>query len=75
MFSNAELIVGVHGSLFVNTIFANDTCKIIEYCPANRPDFSFQNKYKNAINYTHFLVDADSDFNIDIDLNELSLLL
>lgn len=75
LFSNAELIVGVHGSLFVNTIFANDTCKIIEYCPANRPDFSFQNKYKNAIDYTHFLVDADSDFNIDIDLDELSKLL
>jgi hypothetical protein len=71
LFSNAEIIVGSHGSLFVNTIFSDSSCKIIEFCPSNRPDFSFKNKYKDAVDYMHILVDGDGDFNIKIDLDEL----
>jgi capsular polysaccharide biosynthesis protein len=75
LFSSAQCIVGPHGSVFVNTIFCQSDCQIIEYCPSNRPDFSFLHKYKLAQDYTHILVEADSDFNISINISELSNML
>lgn len=71
LFSGAEKIIGPHGSLFVNTIFAGENAKIYEFCPKNRPDYSFRNKHKAAAKYEHYLVDADEQFNIEIDLKKL----
>ncbi|WP_342804831.1 glycosyltransferase family 61 protein [Alteromonas sp. M12] len=75
LFARARNIVGPHGSIFVNTIFCGDNCNIIEYCPSNRPDFSFQRKYKRASNYKHVLLDADNDHNIILDTDSLESLL
>ena len=71
LFARAKTIVGPHGSIFVNTIFCREDAKIIEYCPKNRIDKSFLNKTKAVKDYQHILLEADSDFNIEIDLNEL----
>lgn len=75
LFSRAKIIVGPHGSIFVNTIFCQKHAKIIEFCPRNRIDKSFLNKTKVADNYLHILKDADDDYNITIDIDELSALL
>lgn len=72
LFSRAKFVVGPHGSIFVNTIFCGENCRIFEFCPSNRPDFSFKNKFKLAKSYNHILVDADREFNIEIDLNFLA---
>ncbi len=71
IFSLAKNIVGPHGSLFANTIFCANYAKIVEYCPANRVDYSFRNKNKRASSYSHNLVESDSMFNIRIPLEEL----
>jgi capsular polysaccharide biosynthesis protein len=71
LFLRAEKIIGPHGSLFVNTIFSNENAKIYEFCPKNRPDHSFKNKFKACKHYEHFLVDADEKHNININLNQL----
>jgi hypothetical protein len=75
LFSRAKNIVGPHGSIFVNTIFCRENTKIIEFCPENRIDVSFRNKTKLAQDYNHILKKADSDFNIEIDMDELKELL
>lgn len=65
-FSKASHIIGPHGSLFANSIFAPEDCEIIEFCPHNRVDGSFLRKNKKAKNYKQILVDADENFNISI---------
>lgn len=75
LFARAKRIVGPHGSIFVNTIFCSENARIIEFCPKNRIDKSFLNKTKLAKDYHHILKEADSDFNIFIDLDELKRLL
>lgn len=67
-FSNSQCIIAPHGSILVNTIFCPSDSKILEFCPANRIDYSFKNKYKHATQYEHVLVEADSRFNISLDL-------
>lgn len=74
-FSSANYIVGPHGSIFVNTIFAKKTARIIEFCPRNRPDQSFRKKLKNCSNYNYILTEADENYNISIDLEILSELI
>ena len=71
LFASAEKIIGPHGSLFVNTIFAGENAEIYEFCPKNRPDYSFRNKHKAAKKYEHQLLDADEQHNIRIDLKTL----
>lgn len=75
LFARAKTIVGPHGSIFVNTIFCRENAKILEFCPDNRRDYSFRNKTKAAIDYNHILKPADSDFNIEIDIEELKKLI
>ncbi|CAB9495510.1 glycosyltransferase 61 family protein [Alteromonas macleodii] len=70
-FSNANCVVAPHGSLLVNTIFCKRESKIIEFCPNNRPDFSFKNKHKDAFNYKHILLEGDESYNIKIPLEML----
>lgn len=75
LFYRADKIIGPHGSLFVNTIFCRPEADIYEFCPKNRPDYSFQNKLKACQNYNHYLVDADEKHNIEIDLKKLEKIL
>jgi len=70
-FNQAEYITGAHGSLFANTMFCKQNAKIVEYCPKNRPDRSFQYKKKFAKNYVHKLVDADENYNITIQISDV----
>jgi capsular polysaccharide biosynthesis protein len=70
-FSRASHIAAVHGSLLANIIFCGPQTKYLEYCPVNRPDFTFQGKYKLSDNYTHKLIESDTEFNINLDINEL----
>lgn len=70
-FSAASFIVGPHGSLFANTIFCNEDCQIVEFCPKNRPDFSFLRKTKMAKNYRHVLFQADDKFNIELKIEDV----
>ena len=71
LFYYAECIVGAHGSLFANTIFSKPTCKVFEFCPHNRIDYSFKSKYKAVKEYMHLIVNGDVNFNIDIQLDQL----
>jgi hypothetical protein len=65
-FANAKIVLGAHGSMFANTIFCGSGTSIFEFCPANRPDFSFRDKYKISEQYFHFLLEVSvcSDFNL-----------
>lgn len=71
LFSSASFITGAHGSLFANSIFCRRKCSAVEFCPSNRIDRSFEYKIKAIQNYEHILVDADSDHNIEIQLEEI----
>lgn len=71
LFSNAKLVVGAHGSLFANTIFCPNQCRIIEFCPSNRIDRSIQLKYKQATHYSQIALQADNHFNISIPIHSL----
>lgn len=71
-FYNAEIILGPHGSMFANTIFARERCAIIEFCPGNRLDVSFRDKRKKARFYRHIAVPGDDDWNITIPIDQLA---
>ena len=71
-FHHASFIVGPHGSLLANTIFCREDCLVIEYCASNRIDKSFLNKQKYASNYHQVITEADEDYNIFIDISDLS---
>ncbi len=70
-FYRAKVVIGPHGSLFANTIYCQDDCKIYEFCADNRVDHSFRNKFKAAKHYEHQLCPADSAFNIEIPIKTL----
>lgn len=71
LFARAKTIVGPHGSILVNTIFCRKDARVLEYCPNNRIDKSFLNKTKAVNDYSHILLNADDDYNITIDINDL----
>ena len=71
LFSQASHVAGVHGSLFANLIFANPNAKFIEFCPVNRPDFTFLNKCRSFSHYEHYLVGCDANFDIKLDQQKL----
>ena len=52
-------------------MFCNSKTEIIEYCPQNRKDSSFKNKFKMAQNYTQYLVEADNLYNITIPIHNV----
>jgi hypothetical protein len=71
LFSAASFITGPHGSLFANSIFCTRHCSVVEFCPSNRIDKSFEYKIKAVQRYEHIVVDADSDYNITIPLEDI----
>lgn len=66
IFSTAKLIIGPHGSLFANTIFAPEDCHIVEFCPDNRVDTSFLRKTKKSTRYNQIKLPSDEKFNVII---------
>ncbi len=66
LFSTANRIIAPHGSSLVNTIFSPPDAQILEFCPDNREDHSFERKLKACLNYRHVLVPGDDAFNIEI---------
>lgn len=70
-FHNAEMIVAPHGSLLANCMFCKPSCRVLEFCPDNRRDYSFQSKLKKMSDYRHRLVPADEKYNIEIPLGEV----
>lgn len=71
LFHNAEMIIAPHGSSLANTMFCNEDCRILEFCPDNRVDRSFKLKYKKAKVYEQILCPSDNGFNISIPLDEI----
>ncbi len=70
-FFQARLVVGPHGSLFAHTIYCRPEARIVEFCPDNRLDYSFRDKYKMARDYIHIPVAADGNHNLTIPLESL----
>lgn len=69
-FSSAVLIVGYHGSLFKNLIFCRSRPRIVEFCPATRPDRSFVENAKAfdvTEDYRQVLVEANYRYDGHID--------
>lgn len=71
LFASASHISGVHGAQFMNNIFAHETAIFREFCPRNRNVRTFYDQFKLCGDYQHILVDCDSKFNINIDVEEL----
>ena len=70
-FANASHIAAVHGSILANSFLVGSSCKFLEYCPENRPDFTFRNKLKLSSIYDHRLVQSDEEFNMNLNVSEL----
>jgi hypothetical protein len=70
-FYRAKMVIGPHGSLFANTIYCQDHCKIYEFCADNRKEFSQRDKFKAAKHYEHQLCPADAAFNIEIPMGTI----
>lgn len=68
LFSSSLKIVGAHGSLFANTFLCRPDAEILEFCPRNRIDVTFKNKLRLSKRYQQELVDADSSYNLQIDM-------
>jgi hypothetical protein len=75
LFSNARLIVGAHGAMFVNTIFCSPSAKIIEFCPRNRNVSNMVRMCKPTLDHLFILCEADPAGAIAIDTSILSDLL
>lgn len=68
-FFNAEMIIAPHGSAIANSMFSQSHCRILEFCPANRPDQSLCLKRKKPTDYTQLFMPSGSEYNITIPLD------
>lgn len=75
LFSNADLIVGAHGAMFVNTFLCKENCHIVEFCADNRINFNFQNQLKSTKHYHHLISKADEKQNITINIEYIRALI
>lgn len=70
LFSNPNLVLGPHGSLFRNSLFCNNenNSKYYEWCPDNRKDYSIKNQSVSSgiKDYEQIFVTGDQDYSIDI---------
>jgi hypothetical protein len=67
LFSTAKYIVGAHGAMFVNTIFADNEATIVELCPNNRRRTMMLSMCKPCRNHTLSFWQADNNHNISPD--------
>jgi hypothetical protein len=70
-FAHASHVAGVHGSLFTNNIYGNETTKYLEYCPRARENHTFHHQYKLCESYDHVLVDSNESFDITLPIQQL----
>ncbi|MBF0489702.1 MAG: glycosyltransferase family 61 protein [Candidatus Omnitrophica bacterium] len=77
LFSNAQVIIGAHGSAFKNSLFSLGNPLIIEFCPNKRIDKSLFNNSISAGHVKHkfITVECDEKNNIKIDIDLLRSLL
>jgi len=72
LFKNASIIIGAHGSLFRNMIFSDQNPVVYEFCAHNRQDHNFEGIGNTmGLNYNWIKTEADEDFNLKIDIEEL----
>jgi hypothetical protein len=71
IFSSSLKVIGAHGSLLANTFLCRPDAEILELCPHNRVDVTQKNKLKYARKYEQILVQADSAYNLEIDMDLL----
>jgi hypothetical protein len=67
--SRAKLVVGVHGAMFVNTIFTDSRSSIVEVCPSNRQVSNMVRMAKPCVNHILLIHEAEDDFRINLDIN------
>jgi hypothetical protein len=75
LFSNAKLIVGAHGAMFVNTVFASEKARILEFCPNTRRVENMVRMCKPALDHYFIPCEADSSGSITIDIPTLAAML
>ena len=77
LFSNAQVIVGSHGSAFKNSLFSLGDPLIVEFCPDRRMNKSFFNNSISAGHLKHeqMTVKCDDNYNIEIDIDLLKSLI
>jgi len=71
LYSKAEYIIGSHGAMFVNTIFASEDSKIIEICPESRRVSNMLRMSKPARNHVLTFWNSDEDCNISIEPSQM----
>jgi hypothetical protein len=71
LFSSSSHIAGIHGSLFMNSIFGNKSAKYLEYCPSTRIVKTFYDAYKFCHSYDFKVAESASSYDISIDPDEL----
>jgi hypothetical protein len=77
-FTNANIILGAHGSLMKNIIWAKNNPILIELCPISRQNCFYGNSYDCGFTAFFFWVNCDDNENIllnDIQINGLYELL
>ena len=72
LFHAARVIVGPHGPLFANIIYARSDARIIEYCAISRRSVSFLIKRKLDCDYRQHCVPAGDLVYLEIPLSRLS---
>ena len=72
LFASASHIAGIHGSLFMNSIFGNRHAKYVEYCPHNRVVKTFADAYKFCDSYDFTIIKADENHNMTLSKKDLS---
>ncbi len=75
LFSNAKLIVGAHGAMFVNTVFASPKARILEFCPNTRRCENMVRMCKPSLDHYFIPSEADSSGCITIDIPTLAAML
>lgn len=75
LFSNAKLIVGAHGAMFVNTVFASEKARILEFCPNTRRVENMVRMCKPSLDHYFIPCEANSRGSITIDTTTLTAML
>ncbi len=70
-FSRARLVIGVHGAMFVNTIFCSPAAAIVELCPSNRVVQQMVRMPKPCLNHALVIVPGFADASIQVDPGEI----
>lgn len=67
LFNKAKFVLGVHGAMFVNTIFCNENAKIIELIPSTRIVVNMLQMNKSAIDHIGLVMESDNNHSFAVD--------